>query len=165
MQRGLFKIGCAIQSHAYEVIIIGLILFGICCAGLPKVRIETDIVKLWVSSKLACCRNNCAWAFKMRCIIYHRFFFMTVCLAEAGRLLAVISYDRLSCFESIARRLIAINKLALSFQPQNGGKTMMKRKKNRCRCAYSLSHHSFTRCASIIFENSPYVLPTERTPD
>lgn len=29
-------------------IILGILLYAVCCVGLPYVQIETDIVKLWV---------------------------------------------------------------------------------------------------------------------
>uniref|UniRef100_A0A0N4ULA9 SSD domain-containing protein n=1 Tax=Dracunculus medinensis TaxID=318479 RepID=A0A0N4ULA9_DRAME len=45
----LFNLGTFVQEWAYTVIIISLLSYLICAFGLQNVRIETDIVKLWVS--------------------------------------------------------------------------------------------------------------------
>lgn len=49
IQKALFSLGSFVQRHAFVVIFTVLTLFGICCYGLQFVRIETDIVKLWVA--------------------------------------------------------------------------------------------------------------------
>ncbi|VDM65763.1 unnamed protein product, partial [Strongylus vulgaris] len=48
-QQCLFQIGCFVQRWAWTTVIVSLILYTACCAGLKDVIIETDIVKLWVS--------------------------------------------------------------------------------------------------------------------
>ncbi|KAI6228220.1 Protein patched-like protein 1 [Aphelenchoides besseyi] len=48
MQEFLFRLGQFVQANAPWVIFVVFLLFGICCVGLQYVRIETDIVKLWV---------------------------------------------------------------------------------------------------------------------
>ncbi|CAI4220957.1 unnamed protein product [Auanema sp. JU1783] len=49
IQKLLFSLGNFVQANAATVICTILILFSICCYGLQYVRIETDIVKLWVA--------------------------------------------------------------------------------------------------------------------
>uniref|UniRef100_A0A1I7SEP3 SSD domain-containing protein n=1 Tax=Bursaphelenchus xylophilus TaxID=6326 RepID=A0A1I7SEP3_BURXY len=49
VQKCLFKLGDFAQNHALLVIFTVFSLFSVCCIGLQYVRIETDIVKLWVS--------------------------------------------------------------------------------------------------------------------
>ncbi|GMR34260.1 hypothetical protein PMAYCL1PPCAC_04455 [Pristionchus mayeri] len=49
IQKTLHSLGCFVQEHAWSVIVTMLLLFSICCYGLQYVRIETDIVKLWVA--------------------------------------------------------------------------------------------------------------------
>lgn len=51
MQRCLFTIGCFIQRYACEVLFLSMLLFAVFCIGLKDVRVQTDIVKLWVESK------------------------------------------------------------------------------------------------------------------
>lgn len=51
----LFKSGCFAQQYSLAVICVVFTIFTICCFGLQYVRIETDIVKLWVSGSL---KNN-----------------------------------------------------------------------------------------------------------
>ncbi|KAL6736819.1 hypothetical protein Aduo_007125 [Ancylostoma duodenale] len=48
-QHCLFQIGCFVQRWAWSTVIISLLLYTACCAGLRDVIIETDLVKLWVS--------------------------------------------------------------------------------------------------------------------
>uniref|UniRef100_A0A915DJ56 SSD domain-containing protein n=1 Tax=Ditylenchus dipsaci TaxID=166011 RepID=A0A915DJ56_9BILA len=48
-QNCLFHAGCFVQKHSVLVIASVFTIFTICCFGLQYVRIETDIVKLWVS--------------------------------------------------------------------------------------------------------------------
>uniref|UniRef100_A0A1I7XDY1 SSD domain-containing protein n=1 Tax=Heterorhabditis bacteriophora TaxID=37862 RepID=A0A1I7XDY1_HETBA len=52
IQKSLFALGNFVHSNSGAVIIIVLALFSICCYGLQFVRIETDIVKLWVGGRL-----------------------------------------------------------------------------------------------------------------
>ncbi|VDD89840.1 unnamed protein product [Enterobius vermicularis] len=49
IQKILYSLGSFVQRHSFLVIFIVALLFGICCYGLQFVRIETDIVKLWVA--------------------------------------------------------------------------------------------------------------------
>uniref|UniRef100_A0AC34F965 SSD domain-containing protein n=1 Tax=Panagrolaimus sp. ES5 TaxID=591445 RepID=A0AC34F965_9BILA len=49
IQNCLYNLGCMIQRHSIAVILTIMVLFAFCCYGLQYVRIETDIVKLWVS--------------------------------------------------------------------------------------------------------------------
>ncbi|MFH4983131.1 hypothetical protein AB6A40_009840 [Gnathostoma spinigerum] len=51
IQKSLFHLGSFVQQHAVLVILTVLVLFSFCCYGLQYVRIETDIVKLWVARK------------------------------------------------------------------------------------------------------------------
>lgn len=44
----LFHTGCFVQKWAWTTVVLGLILYTVCCAGLKDVIIETDLVKLWV---------------------------------------------------------------------------------------------------------------------
>ncbi|KAK6738691.1 hypothetical protein RB195_020666 [Necator americanus] len=48
-QHCLFQIGCFVQRWAWSTVVISLLLYTACCAGLRDVIIETDLVKLWVS--------------------------------------------------------------------------------------------------------------------
>ncbi|KAE9554217.1 hypothetical protein FO519_002581 [Halicephalobus sp. NKZ332] len=48
-QRVLYYMGCFVQRHPVKILTISAILSILCCIGLPYVKIETDIVKLWVS--------------------------------------------------------------------------------------------------------------------
>ena len=41
--------GYFIQRHPIKILVISMLLMLLCCVGLPYVKIETDIVKLWVS--------------------------------------------------------------------------------------------------------------------
>lgn len=50
-QRWLFHLGCFIQRNPIKIMIISTVMMLLCCFGLPYVKIETDIVKLWVSRK------------------------------------------------------------------------------------------------------------------
>ncbi|KAF8360928.1 ptc-3 [Pristionchus pacificus] len=47
-QHCLYWTGCKVQKYAMVTIILGILLYAVCCVGLPYVQIETDIVKLWV---------------------------------------------------------------------------------------------------------------------
>ncbi|GMS84862.1 hypothetical protein PENTCL1PPCAC_7037, partial [Pristionchus entomophagus] len=47
-QHCLFQVGCFVQRFAWPTIILGILLYTVCCWGLQYVQIETDIVKLWV---------------------------------------------------------------------------------------------------------------------
>ncbi|TMS35879.1 hypothetical protein L596_003174 [Steinernema carpocapsae] len=49
IQRCLFWLGCALDKSALWVILVVLGSFLFSCYGLQHVKIETDIVKLWVS--------------------------------------------------------------------------------------------------------------------
>ncbi|VDL64866.1 unnamed protein product [Nippostrongylus brasiliensis] len=49
IQKVLFSLGNVVHANAATVICTVLMLFSICCYGLQYVRIETDIVKLWVA--------------------------------------------------------------------------------------------------------------------
>ncbi|KAF8360665.1 ptc-1, partial [Pristionchus pacificus] len=49
IQKALHSLGTFVQEHAWSVIVTVLLLFSLCCYGLQYVRIETDIVKLWVA--------------------------------------------------------------------------------------------------------------------
>ncbi|CAJ0604808.1 unnamed protein product [Cylicocyclus nassatus] len=49
IQKSLFSLGNFVHDNAASVIITVLVLYSICCYGLQFVRIETDIVKLWVA--------------------------------------------------------------------------------------------------------------------
>uniref|UniRef100_A0A7E4VZR4 SSD domain-containing protein n=1 Tax=Panagrellus redivivus TaxID=6233 RepID=A0A7E4VZR4_PANRE len=49
IQNCLYNLGCFIQHHGIVVLLFVCALFSMCCYGLQYVRIETDIVKLWVS--------------------------------------------------------------------------------------------------------------------
>ncbi|GMS82271.1 hypothetical protein PENTCL1PPCAC_4446, partial [Pristionchus entomophagus] len=49
IQKALHSLGSFVQEHAWSVIVTMLVLFSLCCYGLQYVRIETDIVKLWVA--------------------------------------------------------------------------------------------------------------------
>uniref|UniRef100_A0AC35U5J3 SSD domain-containing protein n=1 Tax=Rhabditophanes sp. KR3021 TaxID=114890 RepID=A0AC35U5J3_9BILA len=49
IQNTLFRLGSFVQSNPLSVIATVFCLFSICCYGLQFIRIETDIVKLWVS--------------------------------------------------------------------------------------------------------------------
>ncbi|CAI4232828.1 unnamed protein product [Auanema sp. JU1783] len=48
-QLWLFRIGCFVQKWAWSTVVVTLLIYTACCAGLQDVIIETDIVKLWVS--------------------------------------------------------------------------------------------------------------------
>lgn len=50
IQKALFALGSFVERHAFLVIAVVLAFFTFCCYGLQFVRIETDIVKLWVAS-------------------------------------------------------------------------------------------------------------------
>ncbi|GMT15311.1 hypothetical protein PFISCL1PPCAC_6608, partial [Pristionchus fissidentatus] len=47
-QHCLFQTGVFVQRFAWTTIILGILLYTVCCYGLQFVQIETDIVKLWV---------------------------------------------------------------------------------------------------------------------
>uniref|UniRef100_F1KQC5 Protein patched 1 n=1 Tax=Ascaris suum TaxID=6253 RepID=F1KQC5_ASCSU len=49
IQKALFALGSFVERHAFLVIAVVLAFFTFCCYGLQFVRIETDIVKLWVA--------------------------------------------------------------------------------------------------------------------
>ncbi|EFO22028.1 hypothetical protein LOAG_06459 [Loa loa] len=49
IQKALFALGTFVHHHACLVIFTVVMFFGFCCCGLQYVRIETDIVKLWVA--------------------------------------------------------------------------------------------------------------------
>uniref|UniRef100_A0A1I7YH77 SSD domain-containing protein n=1 Tax=Steinernema glaseri TaxID=37863 RepID=A0A1I7YH77_9BILA len=49
IQRCLFWLGCFVQKHSLLVIAFIMVLFSFSCYGLQFVKIETDIVKLWVA--------------------------------------------------------------------------------------------------------------------
>ncbi|VDN02911.1 unnamed protein product [Thelazia callipaeda] len=51
IQKVLFTMGTFVQQHACLVVVTIVIFFGFCCYGLQFIRIETDIVKLWVARK------------------------------------------------------------------------------------------------------------------
>jgi hypothetical protein len=48
-QRLLYLLGCSVQRNPLTYFFGGIIIFSVCCIGLQRVTIETDIVKLWVS--------------------------------------------------------------------------------------------------------------------
>ncbi|GMR37186.1 hypothetical protein PMAYCL1PPCAC_07381 [Pristionchus mayeri] len=47
-QHCLYYTGCFVQKWAWPTIVLGILLYTVCCWGLQYVTIETDIVKLWV---------------------------------------------------------------------------------------------------------------------
>ncbi|VDM11086.1 unnamed protein product [Wuchereria bancrofti] len=49
IQKALFTLGTFVHHHACLVTFTVVMFFGFCCYGLRYVRIETDIVKLWVA--------------------------------------------------------------------------------------------------------------------
>ncbi|VBB29733.1 unnamed protein product [Acanthocheilonema viteae] len=49
IQKTLFSLGTFVHHHAFLVIFSVVMFFCFCCYGLQYVRIETDIVKLWVA--------------------------------------------------------------------------------------------------------------------
>lgn len=49
IQKALYSLGSFVQRNAFLVIFVVIALFSFCCYGLQFVRIETDIVKLWVA--------------------------------------------------------------------------------------------------------------------
>ncbi|KAM3719701.1 Protein patched [Dirofilaria immitis] len=49
IQKALFTLGTFVHHHACLVIFTVTMFFSFCCYGLQYVRIETDIVKLWVA--------------------------------------------------------------------------------------------------------------------
>ncbi|VDK43168.1 unnamed protein product [Anisakis simplex] len=49
IQKALFSLGSFVERHSLLVIMAMLTFFSFCCTGLQYVRIETDIVKLWVA--------------------------------------------------------------------------------------------------------------------
>jgi patched 1 protein len=49
VQACLFRLGCFVHKYSLFVILCVCSIFAGCCLGLQYVRIETDIVKLWVS--------------------------------------------------------------------------------------------------------------------
>ncbi|CAG9535046.1 unnamed protein product [Cercopithifilaria johnstoni] len=49
IQKALFTLGTFVHHHACLVMLIIVMFFCFCCYGLQYVRIETDIVKLWVA--------------------------------------------------------------------------------------------------------------------
>ncbi|KAK0396217.1 hypothetical protein QR680_001624 [Steinernema hermaphroditum] len=49
IQRCLFWLGCYVQRKSFFVISVIMMLFSLSCYGLQYVKIETDIVKLWVA--------------------------------------------------------------------------------------------------------------------
>jgi patched 1 protein len=51
VQKALFGLGSLVQRQAMTVLLVVLIAFTLCCYGLQFVRIENDIVKLWVPRK------------------------------------------------------------------------------------------------------------------
>lgn len=53
MQKGLFKWGQFVQSHAGGIIFIGIVILCLFCVGLRHVYIETNIEKLWVESEFS----------------------------------------------------------------------------------------------------------------
>ncbi|CAJ0585861.1 unnamed protein product, partial [Mesorhabditis spiculigera] len=48
IQKGLNALGNFVQANPFSIIMAVMLLFSFCCYGLQFVRIETDIVKLWV---------------------------------------------------------------------------------------------------------------------
>ncbi|MFH4977149.1 hypothetical protein AB6A40_003858 [Gnathostoma spinigerum] len=49
LQSLLFSLGSFVQKWSWTVFILGIMVYMTCTIGLQNVRIETDIVKLWVS--------------------------------------------------------------------------------------------------------------------
>uniref|UniRef100_A0A0R3RKT7 SSD domain-containing protein n=1 Tax=Elaeophora elaphi TaxID=1147741 RepID=A0A0R3RKT7_9BILA len=49
IQKALFNLGTFVHHHACLVMFTVVMFFSFCCYGLQYVRIETDIVKLWVA--------------------------------------------------------------------------------------------------------------------
>ncbi|EFO85708.1 CRE-PTC-1 protein [Caenorhabditis remanei] len=49
IQKLLFALGNAVHRNAWSIIITISLIFAFCCFGLQYVKIETDIVKLWVA--------------------------------------------------------------------------------------------------------------------
>ncbi|VDM41872.1 unnamed protein product [Toxocara canis] len=49
IQKALFSLGSFVERHAFLIVAVVLTFFTFCCYGLQFVRIETDIVKLWVA--------------------------------------------------------------------------------------------------------------------
>uniref|UniRef100_A0A0N5AWE3 SSD domain-containing protein n=1 Tax=Syphacia muris TaxID=451379 RepID=A0A0N5AWE3_9BILA len=49
IQKVLYMLGSSVQRRALIVVFTVVLLFAVCCYGLQFVRIETDIVKLWVA--------------------------------------------------------------------------------------------------------------------
>lgn len=50
IQKLLYELGNFVQENKFKVLLFITILFSICCYGLKFVRVQTDIVKLWVDS-------------------------------------------------------------------------------------------------------------------